>query len=276
MSPALRIVLLALAVLALSAPGAHAALAPSVTAQLTDEGSAKGWRTIRVDVSGSCGPEASPETRVTVNADLRRAPASAGGKPGTPFSRGLEPIGSTESVEATSGTFRYRVSGGWSAVAVGTISCSEPESDGAEATSPPSAAVVAPLRLEGWEAQGMSVNGGPQCIPPKRGRFRAHVGYDIAFDLGEIDARTFFGHGGTEPRMDDLGRVKFHLRGGGTMAWDKVVSRRGYRLHGRLLMGYYFQPRRPVPVTMWMSVKGVETNRLTIPVLPRKKGCRKL
>ena len=273
----LRIALLAAAALAMTAPGAHAALAPTVTAQLTDEGSAKGWRTIRVDVAGSCGPQAAPGTTAYVEADLRRAATGAAGKTAPPFYDGYEPLGPAEAVEATTATYRYRVSGGWNVVAVATISCTEPEAfDTVTARSAPTASVLAPLRLDGWEALGTSVNGGARCTPPMRRVFRAHAGYDIAFDLGEIDARTVFGHRGTGPRQRDLGKVKFHLRGGGSMKWDKPVSRRGYALFRRLVMGYYFQPRKPRPVTMWMSIDGVETNRLTIRVLPRKKGCRKL
>lgn len=277
MTAFLRIALLAVTGLALLAPGAHAALAPSVTAELTDEGTKKGWRTVRVDVSGSCGPDAAPGTTAYVDAQLRRAATGAGGKTGEPFYSGLVPLGDTEAAEGTSATRRFRVSGGWNAVAIGDISCSEPEgSDVIEARSAPTASVLAPLRLDGWEALGASVNGGPHCAPPMRRVFRAHAGYDIAFDLGEIDARTIFGHAGTGPRMRDLDRVKFHLRGGGSMKWDKVVSKRGYSRFRRLVMGYYFQPRKPRRVTMWMSIDGVETNRLTIRVLPRKKGCRKL
>jgi hypothetical protein len=276
--PALRIVLLALTALAVAAPGAQAALAPSVTAQMTDEGTAKGWRTLRVDVSGTCGPAAAPGTTSYVSADLRRAATGTGGKTGPPFSQGLDYIGSTESVEGTTATYRFRISGGWSAVAVAEISCSEPEGEYGccEARSEPTAAVLAPLRLDTWEALGTSVNGGPRCSPPRRRVLRAHAGYDLAFDLGPLDARTLFGHAGTSPRLRDLGKVKFHLRGGGTRTWDRVVSKRGFTLFHRLVMGYYFQPRKPRTVTMWLTVGGLETNRLTVRVLPRKKGCRRL
>lgn len=269
--------LLAVTGLAVLAPGAQAALAPAVTAQLTGEDSAKGWRTVRVDVDGSCGPQAAPGTTVYIDAELRRAATGAAGKTAPPFYDGLEPVGPTEAVEGTSATFRYRVSGGWNVVAVAEISCSEPEeSDIITARSAPTASILAPLRLEGWEARGTSVNGGAECAPPTRRRLRAHAGYDLAFDLAPLDARTVFGHPGTGPRLRDLGKVKFHLRGGGTMKWDKVVSKRGFMRFGQLLMGYFYQPRKPRPVTMWMTVNGVETNRLTIRVLPRKKGCRKL
>ena len=277
MPPLLRIALLALAVLAVSAPGAHAALAPTVTAELTDEGSAKGQRTVRVDVSGTCGPEAAPGTTVYVDAQLRRAATGPGGKTAEPFYPGLVPLGETEAVEGTSATFRFRVSGGWNVVAIGDISCSEPEaSEILTARSQPTQAVRAPLRLDGWEAIGASVNGGARCTPPMRRVMRAHAGYDLAFNLAPLDARTLFGHAGTGPRMRDLGKVTFHLRGGGTRKWDKVVSRRGYSLFRRLVMGYYFQPRKPRRVTMWLTVAGMETNRLSVRVLPRKKGCRKL
>ena len=273
----LRIALLSLAVLALAAPGAHAALAPSVTAEMTDEGSANGWRTVRVDVSGTCGPDAAPGTTVHVDAQLRRAATGPGGKTAVPFYDGLVPLGPTEAAEGTSATRRFRVSGGWNVVAIGDISCSEPEaSEVVIARSAPTAALRAPLRLDGWEALGTSVNGGPRCTPPMRRRLRAHAGYDLAFNLAPVDARTLFGHSGTGPRMRDLGKVTFHLRGGGTMKWDKVVSRAGFKRFRRLVMGYYFQPRKPRKVTMWLTVAGMETNRLTIPVLPRKKGCRKL
>ena len=276
--PVLRIALLALTALAVAAPGAQAALAPAVTAQMTDEGTAKGWRTLRVDITGTCGPAAAPGTQSFVSADLRRAATGAAGKTGPPFSQGLDYIGSTESTEGTTATYRFRITGGWRAVAIAEISCSEPEGDpdGGVARSAPTPAVLAPLRLEGWEALGTSVNGGPRCRPPMRRVLRAHAGYDLAFDLGPLDARTIFGHAGTGPRLRDLGRIKFHLRGGGSMKWDRVVSKRGFTLFHRLVMGYYFQPRKPRPVTMWMSVDGVETNRLTIRVLPRKKGCRRL
>ena len=277
MPSVLRIVLLALAALAVLAPAAEAALAPSVTAQLTDEGVEDGRRTVRVDVGGTCGPAAAPGTTVYVDAGLRRAPAGPGAKAGTPFYDGYDVVGPVEAVEGTSATFRFRVSGGWNAVAVGSISCYEQESgDTAELESQPTAAVLAPLRLDGWEARAASVNGGPRCAPPLRGKLRAHNGYDLAFDLAPIDARTVFGHPGTEPRMSDLGKIRFHLRGGGTRKWDKPVSKRGFSLYRQLLMGYYYQPRKPRPVTMWLTVDGVETNRLTVRVQPRKKGCRKL
>ena len=277
MPSVLRIALLALAVLAVAAPGAHAAPAPVVTAQLTDEGSKRGWRTVRVDVSGSCGPEAAPGTTAYIDAQLRRAATGPGGKTAEPFYSGLIPLGETEAVEGTSATFRFRVSGGWNVVAVGDISCSEPEgSEILTARSTPTPSILAPLRLAGWEAIGASVNGGPRCTPPMRRVLRAHAGYDLAFDLAAVDARTLFGHSGTEPRMRDLGKIRFHLRGGGTMKWDKPVSKRGYGLFRRLVMGYYYQPRKPRRVTMWLTVSGVETNRLSVRVLPRKRGCRKL
>ena len=273
----LRTPLLAVAALALAAPGAHAAPAPSVTAKLTDEGSAKGWRTVRVDVTGTCGPEAAPGTISHVDAQLRRAATGPGGKTAEPFYAGLVPLGDTEAAEGTSTTRRFRVSGGWNAVAIGDISCSEPEgSDVVGARSEPTAAVLAPLRLEGWRALGTSVNGGPGCAPPMKRVLRAHAGYDLAFHLGALDARTVFGHRGTGPRFPDLGKVKFHLRGGGSMPWDKVVSRAGFKRFRQLVMGYYFQPRKPRPVRMWLTVAGMETNRLTVRVLPRKKGCRRL
>jgi hypothetical protein len=49
---------------------AHAALAPTVTATMVDEGISEGKRTVRVDVTSTCGPEAPADTVSTVSADL--------------------------------------------------------------------------------------------------------------------------------------------------------------------------------------------------------------
>src|SRR4051794_29654048 len=211
-----RPLLLAVLLLAAGAAPARAELAPVVTADLVDAGATRGVRTVRLAVTGSCGAGAPAGTTAVVEGRLRRAPRSRRGASGPAFAPGVEELGTHGKVAGTRAVFRFRITGGWSAVGVAEIECQAP--DGFDrARSAPTAPILAPVRLEGWEPHTTSWEGKPlaRCDPPRSRRLQAGADYLLAFDLGPIDARTLFRHPGATVRRRDLAPVRYHITGGG-------------------------------------------------------------
>lgn len=250
-------------------------LAASAAAVLVDEGVADGWRTVSVDVTGSCGPAAPPGAQLSLDVDLRGRWRKDSAPP---FA--LDPL-AVESLEADSdpkpgprASFRFKVTGGAIVTARAFASCSDDATlETAEARSDFVGALPTPLRLDEWEAFGMSYKGGlRRCAPPRRG-MRVGVGYDIKWDLGPVETRSLFGYRG-KLKARSLDALDLHRTGGGLRSVTYHPSVRGfYKFNHALVSGYYFTPRKPRPVRLWVTVNGLDSNVLAVRVRPRKRGC---
>ncbi|HEX6388923.1 MAG TPA: hypothetical protein VFZ89_05745, partial [Solirubrobacteraceae bacterium] len=254
-------------------------LQPSATATLVDEGVNGSERTVRVDVTGTCGPLAGPAT-MTLSVRMYGRYAKDR-QPPYPLSAAIAvaPDDPDATLPGPSASFRYRVGNGVLATARATVDCTPPPpadgelpEDPRSATSPFSNAIRAPWKL-GWSKPGQAFGGSPgRCTPPER-RLQVGAGADFQWDLSGLDLRGALGR--TRVSLESLREIDLHVSGGGRKARTFHPSRNGYRrFHGALLSGYYFIPRTTQPVKLWAQVGEAKSDVVTIRVRKRPRGCR--
>ena len=260
--------------LAAAAPGAaQAAFAPTVAANMVDEGVADGWRTIRVDVTSSCGPEAPADTVSSVQADLVGLWRGSQTRTFSPESDHVQYVSPAEGeqVPGPAATYRFRVTGGVRVAAIGYVSCSsETEYEGRDAKTAPTGSLLAPPRLDGFEFEGISYTGGPRCAPRSERAFQVGPMFGLRW-LVDLEERSAFGR--RMLTVASVGQIKLHVQGAGRKRWDHSASRRGFRAVGGIVSGFYFRPRTRQPVKLWVTVGGLDSNVLTVPVRRRVRGC---
>ena len=250
------------------AGGATQALEPSVTVAMVDEGTTRGWRTVRVEVSGTCGSQAPAGTRGEVSVEiLKRLPAGGAVVPATGT---VDELGETGA--GLTRSFRYRITGGFLATARGHVECSDEETDeSAEARSAYGPPLQAPIELAGWGAPGVSYSyKHPRCRF-RRQNMEVGAGYDISWQLGRLDTRALFGANAL--RGAHLRHFRLHIAGGGRRSLTVVPSVRGFARYSLVLNGFYYIPLRPQPVRLWITIRNLESNQITVPVRPRPRGC---
>ena len=265
---------LALSLAIATVPGpAHAAFAPSVSVNTIDEGVADGWRTLRVEVTSSCGPEAPADTVSEVSAELVGLWRGSQTRTFSPDSEDVELLSPTgdEGVPGSTATYRYRITGSVRAAAIGYVSCSsETTYEAREAKTAPTGALVAPPRLEGFEFEGVSYTGGPRCAPRSERAFQIGPQFALRWSVG-VDTRSAFGR--RDLNVANVGQIKLHIAGAGRKRLDHPASRRGFRTVGGIVSGYYFRPRTRQPVKLWVTVGGLDSNVIKVPVRRRVRGC---
>jgi hypothetical protein len=266
------------AVLVLAGPlaPARAEVTPSVTVRLVDEGlDAQLRRTVRVDVSGSCGPAAGPRTTMELLGSLRGRWAGEKHPPYELDAGQLTNLGPDESQPGPAASFRFRISGGVVAAAGGWIQCSDPDAlegtgQTASAESPWTGALAAPIQLLGWHGYGTTVTfRRPSCKLP-RNAMQVHAGYDIEWQLN-VDARGLLGTRRLAPSV--FSKLTFHIAGGGVRRIDFHPSKKGWAAYHTLLNGFYYTPRRLKPVRLWVTAGGMDSVVRTVKVKPKPKGC---
>src|SRR4051794_25321022 len=120
---------------AIATQASAATVSPSVTVQLTDAGVADGWRTVRVEVTGNCGPDAPDGTTMDVRPLIVARWKDTSKAPYTPDEKMVEivdaptppdPDDDEGSRPGPTATFTFRVTGGIHAVGKGEVVCTAP------------------------------------------------------------------------------------------------------------------------------------------------------
>jgi hypothetical protein len=256
-----------------AASPAQADFAPSATAKLVDEGlSPDGRRTVRIEVSGSCGPSAGPNTEISVMGTIKGHWARDTHAPYDPDARQAEDLGAADWVPGSSSSFRFRLSGGLVASAVGSVQCHDPDSDDTRtADSPLTPALATPVRLLGAQPNAASYSYRRTGCPTPFRKMQVGGGYDLSWRL-DLDPRGLLGI--RKLGAKSLKSVRLHIAGGGARSLAFSPSVAGYRHFGGLLLnGFYYEPRKPKPVRLWATIGGLDSNVITMKVKPRPRGC---